>query len=170
MPRELFPEINSTNIFVTTIFPGNTAEEIEKLITDPLEEELRGVKDLNEITSSSSEGISVINIEFDDDVTTELARQRTKDLVDNVIVKADWPIYNNAKVDPSIFEFDVAERYPTHMLPSFNIMSISSTTELYQSCPCVAKAVTAEALAVYVSISQLVACNCNGLVEPSVPS
>ena len=112
MPRELFPEINSTNIFVTTVFPGNTAEEIEKLITDPLEEELRGVKDLNEITSSSSEGISVINIEFDDDVTTELARQRTKDLVDNVIVKADWPIYNNAKVDPSIFEFDVAERYP----------------------------------------------------------
>ena len=112
MPRELFPEINSTNIFVTTIFPGNTAEEIEKLITDPLEEELRGVKDLNEITSSSSEGISVINIEFDEDVTTELARQRTKDLVDNVIVKADWPIYNNAKVDPSIFEFDVAERYP----------------------------------------------------------
>ena len=112
MPRELFPEINSTNIFVTTIFPGNTAEEIEKLITDPLEEELRGVKDLNEITSSSSEGISVINIEFDEDVTTELARQRTKDLVDNIIVKADWPIYNNAKVDPSIFEFDVAERYP----------------------------------------------------------
>ncbi len=112
MPRELFPEINSTNIFVTTIFPGNTAEEIEKLITDPLEEELRGVKDLNEIKSSSSEGISVINIEFDDDITTELARQRTKDLVDNVIVKADWPIYNNAKIDPSIFEFDVAERYP----------------------------------------------------------
>ena len=112
MPRELFPEINSTNIFVTTIFPGNTAEEIEKLITDPLEEELRGVKDLNEIKSSSSEGISVINIEFDEDITTELARQRTKDLVDNVIVKADWPIYNNAKIDPSIFEFDVAERYP----------------------------------------------------------
>ena len=112
MPRELFPEINSTNIFVTTIFPGNSAEEIEKLITDPLEEELRGVKDLNEIKSSSSEGISVINIEFDDDITTELARQRTKDLVDNVIVKADWPIYNNAKIDPSIFEFDVAERYP----------------------------------------------------------
>ncbi len=112
MPRELFPEINSTNIFVTTIFPGNTAEEIEKLITDPLEEELRGVKDLNEITSSSSEGISIINIEFDDDITTELARRRTKDLVDNVIVKADWPIYNNAKVDPSIFEFDISERYP----------------------------------------------------------
>ena len=32
MPRELFPEINSSNIFVTTIFPGNNAEEIEKLI------------------------------------------------------------------------------------------------------------------------------------------
>ena len=41
MPRELFPEINSSNIFVTTIFPGNNAEEMEKLITDPLEQEIK---------------------------------------------------------------------------------------------------------------------------------
>ena len=39
MPRELFPEINSSNIFVTTIFPGNNAEEIEKLITELLKED-----------------------------------------------------------------------------------------------------------------------------------
>ena len=112
MPRELFPEINSSNIFVTTIFPGNNAEEIEKLVTDPLEQEIKGVIGLIEIESTSSEGISIINIEFDDDIPTEVARLRVKDLVDNVTVGDDWPTFNNAKVDPNIFEFDIAERFP----------------------------------------------------------
>ena len=112
MPRELFPEINSSNIFVTTIYPGNNAEEIEKLITDPLEQEIKGVIGLIEIESTSSEGISIINIEFDDDIPTEVARLRVKDLVDNVTVGDDWPTFNNAKVDPNIFEFDIAERFP----------------------------------------------------------
>ena len=112
MPRELFPEINSSNIFVTTIYPGNNAEEIEKLITDPLEQEIKGVIGLIEIESTSSEGISIINIEFDDDIPTEVARLRVKDLVDNITVGDDWPTFNNAKVDPNIFEFDIAERFP----------------------------------------------------------
>ena len=112
MPRELFPEINSSNIFITTVFPGNNAEEMEKLITDPLEQEIKGVIGLIEIESTSSEGISIINIEFDDEIPTALARQRVKDLVDNVTVGDDWPTFNNSKVDPNIFEFDIAERFP----------------------------------------------------------
>ena len=36
MPRESFPEINDTKIFVNTIYPGNTAEDIERTVTDPL--------------------------------------------------------------------------------------------------------------------------------------
>ena len=35
MPRESFPEIKETKIYISAIFPGNTAEDIEKLITDP---------------------------------------------------------------------------------------------------------------------------------------
>jgi multidrug efflux pump subunit AcrB len=112
MPRELFPEINSSNIFITTVFPGNNAEEMEKLITDPLEQEIKGVIGLIDIESTSSEGISIINIEFDDEIPTALARQRVKDLVDNVTVGDDWPTFNNSKVDPNIFEFDIAERFP----------------------------------------------------------
>jgi multidrug efflux pump subunit AcrB len=88
MPRELFPEINSSNIFITTVFPGNNAEEMEKLITDPLEQEIKGVIGLIEIESTSSEGISIINIEFDDEIPTALARQRVKDLVENVTISA----------------------------------------------------------------------------------
>ena len=102
MPREPFPEINTTNVFVTTVFPGNSAEEIEKLVTNPLEEEIKGVKGLEEVESSSYEGVSVINVEFDDEVPIEVARQRVKDLVDDVTVRDDWPTFNNSKIDPSI--------------------------------------------------------------------
>ena len=112
MPREPFPEINTTNVFVSTVFPGNSAEEIEKLVTNPLEEEIKGVKGLMEVESSSYEGVSVINVEFDDEVPIEVARQRVKDLVDNVTVRDDWPTFNNSKIDPSVTEFDFAERYP----------------------------------------------------------
>ena len=42
MPREAFPEINDTKVFVSAVYPGNTAEDIERIITDPLEEALRG--------------------------------------------------------------------------------------------------------------------------------
>ncbi len=112
MPREPFPEINTTNVFVSTVFPGNSAEEIEKLVTNPLEEEIKGVKGLEEVESSSYEGVSVINVEFDDEVPIEVARQRVKDLVDNVTVRDDWPTFNNSKIDPSVTEFDFAERYP----------------------------------------------------------
>jgi len=54
----------------------------------------------------------VINVEFDDEVPIEVARQRVKDLVDNVTVRDDWPTFNNSKIDPSVTEFDFAERYP----------------------------------------------------------
>jgi multidrug efflux pump len=40
MPRESFPEIKETKIYISSVYPGNTAEDIEKLITDPLEEKL----------------------------------------------------------------------------------------------------------------------------------
>ena len=34
LPRESFPEINETNIYISTPYPGNTAEDIERFVTD----------------------------------------------------------------------------------------------------------------------------------------
>jgi len=84
MPRETFPEINDTKVFVSTIYPGNTAEDIERSITDPLEEVLKGVPNLVEIRSTSSEDFSVIEIEFDENITIDAAKQKVKDLVDGI--------------------------------------------------------------------------------------
>ena len=71
LPRENFPEINSNVIFVSSVYPGNTAEDVERLITDPLEEELKGVSNLVGIKSTSQENISLIAIEFDENILKE---------------------------------------------------------------------------------------------------
>ena len=112
MPRESFPEINDTKIFVNTIYPGNTAEDIERTVTDPLEEALKGVPNLVEIQSTSSEDFSVIVVEFDESISIDDAKQKVKDLADGITSGADWPVFNNAKVEPNIFELDFSELQP----------------------------------------------------------
>ena len=57
MPRESFPEVHETKIYISSLFPGNTAEDIEKLITNPLEDKLKTVSNVIEITSTSQEEI-----------------------------------------------------------------------------------------------------------------
>ena len=112
MPRESFPEINDTRIFVSAVFPGNTAEDIERLIVDPLEDALKGVSNLVDIASTSEEDFAVIQLEFDENIPLDLAKQKTKDLVDGVVSGADWPTFNNAKVEPSVAEMDFSELMP----------------------------------------------------------
>lgn len=112
MPRESFPEIRETKIYVSSLFPGNTAEDIEKLITDPLEDELKTVSGVVEITSTSQEDYSMIVIEFDDDIPVEQAKQRVKDEVDTETSSEDWPSFNGAKIEPNIFELSMSEEMP----------------------------------------------------------
>ncbi len=78
MPREDFPEIKETKIYISTLYPGNTAEDIERLITDPLEDKLKNISNLVEITSTSQEDYSIITVEFDEEITVEAAKQKVK--------------------------------------------------------------------------------------------
>ena len=61
-----FPEIKETKIYISSVYPGNTAEDIEKLITDPIEDKLKTVSNVVEITSTSQEDYSIIIVEFDE--------------------------------------------------------------------------------------------------------
>ena len=112
LPRENFPEINSNVIFVSSVYPGNTAEDVERLITDPLEEELKGVSNLVGIKSTSQENISLITIEFDENILKEKAKNDVQDKVDAVTSQADWPIFNGAKIEPAVFEYSISEEVP----------------------------------------------------------
>jgi len=112
MPRESFPEIRETKIYISSLFPGNTAEDIEKLITDPLEDKLKTVSGVVELTSTSQEDYSMIIVEFDDDIPVEQAKQRVKDEVDTETSGEDWPTFNGAKIEPNIFELSMSEEMP----------------------------------------------------------
>jgi len=112
MPREEFPEVNETKIYISTLYPGNTAEDIERLIVDPLEDRLKNVSNVVEVTSTSQEDYGMIVVEFDENITVEAAKQKVKDEVDAEKSTEDWPIFNNAKVDPNVFDLNLAESFP----------------------------------------------------------
>ncbi|WP_373074004.1 efflux RND transporter permease subunit [Zeaxanthinibacter enoshimensis] len=112
LPREDFPEIVETKVYISTPYPGNTAEDIERLITDPLEERLKNVSNLVEITSTSQEDYSIITVEFDEDISVEAAKLKVKDEVDAEKASEDWPTFNGAKVEPNVFDLNISEEYP----------------------------------------------------------
>ncbi|WP_431126577.1 efflux RND transporter permease subunit [Flagellimonas flava] len=112
MPRENFPEIKETKIYISSLYPGNTAEDIEKLITDPLEDELKTVSNVIEITSTSQEDYSMIIVEFDENISVEAAKQKVKDEVDSQTAGEDWPTFNGAKVEPNVFDLSMSEEIP----------------------------------------------------------
>ncbi len=109
MPRENFPEVKETKIYISSVYPGNTAEDIEKLITDPIEDKLKTVSNVVEITSTSQEDYSIIIVEFDESITVETAKQKVKDEVDSETSSEDWPTFNGAKVEPNIFDLSLSE-------------------------------------------------------------
>ena len=112
MPREDFPEIVETKIYISTPYPGNTAEDVERLITDPLEDRLKNVSNVVEVTSTSQEDYSIITVEFNEEITVEAAKQRVKDEVDGEKAGEDWPTFNNAKVEPDVFDLNISESFP----------------------------------------------------------
>ncbi len=82
VPREAFPEVEFPLIMVTTINEGVSPEDMETLVTNELEKELTGLENMEEVTSTSTEGLSLIQVEFNPDVDTEDALQRVRDKVD----------------------------------------------------------------------------------------
>ncbi len=65
MTKEKFPDISLDEVWVYTSYPGVSPEEIERLITIPIEDEVAGIDGIEDITSVSSEGYSQIEIDFE---------------------------------------------------------------------------------------------------------
>ncbi len=112
MPRETFPEIKETKIYISTPYPGNTAEDIERLIVDPLEDRMKNLSNVVEIISTSQEDYGIITVEFDENISVEDAKQKVKDEVDVEKSGEDWPTFNGAKVEPNVFDLNFSEETP----------------------------------------------------------
>ncbi|MFT7515420.1 MAG: multidrug efflux pump subunit AcrB [Candidatus Omnitrophota bacterium] len=65
--RDTFPDVSLDIVLVRTIFPNASPEEVEELITRPVEDELRELDDIKEYTSQSVEGLSMVTVVIDPD-------------------------------------------------------------------------------------------------------
>ncbi|MFH1718074.1 MAG: efflux RND transporter permease subunit [Planctomycetota bacterium] len=104
LPREAAPDIPIPYILVTTTYEGVSPEDMETSVTMKIEKELNGIRGVQEITSSSAEGMSLISVEFDPDVPSEVALQRVRDRVD--LAQGELPL--DAE-EPVIKEINFAE-------------------------------------------------------------
>ncbi|HYC40938.1 MAG TPA: efflux RND transporter permease subunit [Chitinophagaceae bacterium] len=107
MPKEQFPDIVVPTISISTVYVGNSPEEIENLVTRPIEKQLKGITGAKvmKIQSTSQTDYSLIIVEFDTDVKTELAKQKVKDAIDRA--KADLPV--DLTSQPNVQEFAFSE-------------------------------------------------------------
>lgn len=105
LPRESSPDITIPYVFVSTSYRGVTPTDIETAITIELEKKLKGIDRVKSLKSVSSEGQSVISIEFLTGTDIDLALQDVKDKVDEA--KNDLP--HDLENDPTVFEVNFSE-------------------------------------------------------------
>ncbi len=111
MPRENFPDVKVPVVTVTTVLQGANPTDVETSLTIPLETQLDGVEGIEKMRSTSMEGVSVISLEFDPEVDTEVALSRIRDAVDKA--KGDLP----AEADePIVKEFSFSGDVPVMVL------------------------------------------------------
>jgi len=124
IPREAAPDIQIPLLIVSVPFPGATPEDVESLITNKVEQELKTIKNLEEISSTSSEGVSVLTLEFTSDFEISEARTKVREKMDQI--KPDLPA--DAE-DYQISEINLSER-PLMILNLAGDMGLLGLTEL----------------------------------------
>jgi multidrug efflux pump len=89
LPKELYPEIKVPQIYVQTAYFGTTPADIENVINKPIEKQLKTISGVKSIKSNALQDISVILVEFNPNVKTEVALQGVRDAIDKA--KRDLP-------------------------------------------------------------------------------
>lgn len=87
LPRESAPSIQIPYVFVSTVYVGVSPQDIESLVTQEIEKEVKGIKDVKKITSVSRESFSIVSIEFNPDVKIDDALQKVRDKVSTAKTK-----------------------------------------------------------------------------------
>ena len=104
IPKESAPQIEFATIVVTTVYPGASPDDIESIITQEVEREVATINGIDELRSTSTEGVSTVVITFTPDVDVSEAKTDVRDAVDRA--KAEFP----ADVEePIISELDTSE-------------------------------------------------------------
>lgn len=107
LPLEAYPDVANMQVRVITQVPGKAAEEVEKLVTIPIEKELNGIPHSDPPRSISIFGLSVVTVVFDDEVDPYVARQQVLERLAN----ADVPANVKPALDPNASPVGEVFRY-----------------------------------------------------------
>lgn len=100
IPRRLNPQINIPIVIVNTVLPGANPEDVESLVTIPLERALVSVEGVEEMTSTSQDSVSVVTLQFTSNVNPDEARTDAQAAVDTV---SDLP---EDAITPKVLKLD----------------------------------------------------------------
>lgn len=110
MPRAQDPSINFNWVHITTIYPGASTPDVEKQVTNVIEDAVRKVSDIKFVSSSSREGVSSLLIRFDE-ITTRTFDKRVTDLRREIEgIRDELP---ETALDPLVFEITTDNALPT---------------------------------------------------------
>ena len=104
LPKESQPQIEFATIVITTIYPGASPDDIEAIITQEVEREVSSVSGLDELRSTSTEGVSTVIAEFLPDKDIDEASREVREAVD--LAKTEFP---SDVEEPIVSEIDVSE-------------------------------------------------------------
>ncbi len=104
LPREAAPDIAIPVVMVSTPYFGVSPADMETLVTIPLERQFKNLRDLDAMTSTSAESVSLVVLEFDPEIDIEDALQRIRSEIDKV--RPDLPA--DAE-DPEIIEINASD-------------------------------------------------------------
>jgi multidrug efflux pump subunit AcrB len=107
LPKESFPDIKVPMVFVQTIYVGNSPRDMENLVTQPIEKQIKGISGvkIEKVTSTSFQDYSVIVVEFGTNEVVDVALQKVKDAIDKA--KQDLP--TDLTQAPTAMEFNLSE-------------------------------------------------------------
>ena len=115
MPVNLFPDVEFPVVVVTTVYPGASPEELEREVTAKLEDALSASNGLDSIQSTSSEGFSLIILQYDLDLSVDKASQDVRDKVN--LIRNDLPtgvqdpvVQTFNPTDQPILNFSIADK------------------------------------------------------------
>jgi len=88
LPVQAFPDVQNVFVQVVTQYPGQAPEEVEKLISLPIEKEMNGLPHMINMRSISIFGLSVVTLTFDDDAEDYFSRQQVLERLNTVSLPA----------------------------------------------------------------------------------
>jgi multidrug efflux pump len=107
LPKENFPDIAQSKVFVTTTWLGQSPQNVENLVTRQIEKQLKSLKGLKKVTSNSVQNVSIITAEFQANIKIKDAKIDVKDAVDKA--KQDLPQGDANLKESVISDINVAD-------------------------------------------------------------